>query len=856
MMRWLLAGILPLTFFLDGHAQSMEMLANMRTNFERLDSLGKMEGPFRKGLSLGWESNCYGINSYTFSADSSDVHSGKYAQRISCSKFESGGVQIREKGLSVVQGEYYTLYLWMKGSVETRVLVGLRENQAPYTFYVSNAFPMSNKWEPYMVVGKASRSDTSCGLYIMVGDTGTLLVDDVHVKEGNSPGALADRLPVHKGNLVYNSSFEVGGAGWQPGAGFVVAFGPAVAGRAFAKLGKERIESQPFSTTMGQRYTISAYLRSHRAGVHCSLGMSEWADLGADTPLPRVEIDTTVEITHSWRRYSVTGIAVPRYGCISEFEITSSDSLDVDNVQVEEGELTGYLPKDSVEIGVGVSRPWCFVGDSITYHVSVTSVLRRSFDLSYALTDLWGSCSCIESAVRYYSTSADDSFRIPMNETGMFRFSAEGVGVRAYGDNWVGVFPKSGPQSNLPSRFGTHVAPSFPIPGNALLASKAMGARWVRLHDFGDFCHWYQVEPQLGTYVWHDAEVRQLSSEGFRIIGNLGFPPVWAAKKEPGWTVSSTGWTNSPPSDTLAWKDYVSRTVDHYKGMIHDWEIWNEAYLKGFFTGTPEEYTKLLSIAYRTIKEIDPKSTVIGGCFGVYEEDWTEDVLSDHASNCMDEVSYHQYWGPNDVDMVSVDSVPKIVYNADHLQFLMKKFGGRKPIDITEGGVRSASFDSWVPPGYFPESARSAAATLVKGIAEMLSAGVSKFCYYFSGYNNGAPPWYSRMVNGATVLLDYGGRPKPTMMAYSATAEMLDYTTPIKSIYDTGVVLLLFKKGPELTAVVWGPRSTTISIPATKIFNMMGDQINNFRSVPKEPFFVRTKSLDTESLIKEIRLCY
>jgi len=85
-----------------------------------------------------------------------------------------------------------------------------------------------------------------------------------------------------------------------------------------------------------------------------------------------------------------------------------------------------------------------------------------------------------------------------------------------------------------------------PEPGNTLLASTSMGARWVRLHDFGDYCHWYQVEPEKGRFIWRDREIDALRKCGFLILANLGHPPRWAGRdSEKSWwgTLSGTSQT-------------------------------------------------------------------------------------------------------------------------------------------------------------------------------------------------------------------------------------------------------------------------------------------------------------------------
>jgi len=97
---------------------------------------GGMEGPFVEGLSQGWVKNCYGINEAQFAPEARDVHGGRFSQRITCTKFISGGVQFRLGGVRVERGKTYTLSLWMKGDVKSPVYVGIRKHGEPYTGYL------------------------------------------------------------------------------------------------------------------------------------------------------------------------------------------------------------------------------------------------------------------------------------------------------------------------------------------------------------------------------------------------------------------------------------------------------------------------------------------------------------------------------------------------------------------------------------------------------------------------------------------------------------------------------------------------------------------------------------------------
>ena len=97
---------------------------------------GGMEGSFAGGLAAGWVKNCYGSNDVVFAEETHNVHSGKAAQRVTCTKFVTGGVQFHSVNVAVEKGKPYTLRLWMKGDVPSPVYIGIRKHGEPYTGYL------------------------------------------------------------------------------------------------------------------------------------------------------------------------------------------------------------------------------------------------------------------------------------------------------------------------------------------------------------------------------------------------------------------------------------------------------------------------------------------------------------------------------------------------------------------------------------------------------------------------------------------------------------------------------------------------------------------------------------------------
>ena len=112
-----------------------------------------------------------------------------------------------------------------------------------------------------------------------------------------------------------------------------------------------------------------------------------------------------------------------------------------------------------------------------------------------------------------------------------------------------------------------------------------------------------------------------------------------------------------------SWADFVSTTVQRYKpggdlaqGQswasdigIRYWEIWNEPDLNDWWSGTVEEYYRLLEVGYKTIEAVDPEATVLLGGLAFFEkEDWLSDLLAqtggDPTKVYFDVLSSHHLW--------------------------------------------------------------------------------------------------------------------------------------------------------------------------------------------------------------------
>ena len=171
----------------------------------------------------------------------------------------------------------------------------------------------------------------------------------------------------------------------------------------------------------------------------------------------------------------------------------------------------------------------------------------------------------------------------------------------------------------------------------------------LRLWDNGTA--WSQVELTKGEFKWDNLEgaLANAESKGMTdILQVLGTTPEWAASKVTEPVYPPYPGANSAPKNIEDWDAWVTAVATRYKGRIAAYQIWNEANLKQFFNGTPEQMVELTKHAYDIIKSIDPDALVVGASpalrltsafdrfFAAYleglaAEGWPVDVIAIHT---------------------------------------------------------------------------------------------------------------------------------------------------------------------------------------------------------------------------------
>ena len=178
-----------------------------------------------------------------------------------------------------------------------------------------------------------------------------------------------------------------------------------------------------------------------------------------------------------------------------------------------------------------------------------------------------------------------------------------------------------------------------------------IGVRTVRAHAiFHDDTH--VITDSGYDFSVVDTIYDKLLAIGLRPVVELGFMPRELAS-DPSKTVFEYGAIISPPASYDAWYDLVRALVQHLvdrygldEVLTWDFEVWNEANLEVFWSGTKTEWLQLYDVSAAAVKSVDPRLAVGGPSSAA--AGWVDDLL-DHTKRYgtpVDFVSTHTYGSP------------------------------------------------------------------------------------------------------------------------------------------------------------------------------------------------------------------
>jgi len=202
-----------------------------------------------------------------------------------------------------------------------------------------------------------------------------------------------------------------------------------------------------------------------------------------------------------------------------------------------------------------------------------------------------------------------------------------------------------------------------------------IGVRWIR-----SVWRWDKIEWQQGQfdYALLDFVVAEAWRRQIRIVPALATPPRWAStapRDEPSFHIY--------PPQLPAWETFVEQTVRHFHTRIKYWEVWNEPNIMHRWSGTAEDYFRLVRATSTTARRADPTAQILIGALAQSGFAFLDQLLAMGAKDYFQVVSCHPY--PHK------DGQPRIEALVERLRLVLADYGCEdRSIWFTEVGWKAA----------------------------------------------------------------------------------------------------------------------------------------------------------------------
>lgn len=323
-----------------------------------------------------------------------------------------------------------------------------------------------------------------------------------------------------------------------------------------------------------------------------------------------------------------------------------------------------------------------------------------------------------------------------------------------------------------------------------------LGVSWI-LHTF----YWGGIEPEQGNFNFqsYDNMVNNAKNSNLKVLGVLAYDTRWIHPDR-------RGHNYIPPERIPDYLNYVRRTVEHFKGRVDAWCIWNEPNFH-FWQGSDKEFIELALQAATAVREVDKEVILLSGAFnrGFFglPEKFIRGLFESGAMEKVDFIAFHPY-------EVGVNRVIRI---NEKFREIVDQYGFGDKIWITEVGFPTG--------GWYPTKVSEIKfpLTVIKTCTLLAASGVEKIFWYqlFDPVNRaGSSEDFFGLVRSTEDYTSKGAEAFRLCAVYFSDSICYAYT-PERDNLPSGLNAFWFKRPDGGALVLWkdgfGFMQTSIKLP-------------------------------------------
>lgn len=764
--------------------------------------------------------------------------------RIDVKRVDDGWAQLSHSIPRVTGETYFRMSLTVRNLDGLTSTFGLRRSGSPYNWLWQTTQTYPSGWRELTYTFRADRVDYDVGIYVPLAGVGRFdlarfrlerFTREAYIEE-LSRGAASSL----QRNLVRTSRFPLGiQSGWvidrdSSDDENEVAPDSAVTGPSGAPALRVRtvrtiyLYSAPFPVHAAlDLHTASVYARG-RGTVRLNV-LSEGRSVAQRTLTADPD---------EWRRVEAP-FRVDLINKINTVRFEINGEIWLDAFQVERGaQASRYASGGAAEVSLQVDSQArvLFEDEEQKVRYAVTGETRGA-RLRLRLVDLYGGerdIALIPLGGEFLYAGEVDLAQLRTPFYGTFRIEAwveNDKGEAISPPNEIVVHrlrrPRYWMQDAPDSPFGTHTNSTL----RHILMAKAAGINWVRLHDAGTpYIGWYHLERKPGEWTFRDEDIYRYRRNGLMVLGAFATAPEWASHFDKARNNYFDRYYQ--PKDWDAFARYVRTVAERYRGVILDWDLWNEPWIPGYWAVRFDEsrndydfgpdpagsFVRLMKTAWEAAKAVAPEVRILGvnsttntsaANNRIPGAQWTRSIVEKGGLEYCDIICYHQY------------ASAELGYRGDEVETGLRNAAGAalpsgKPVWMTEGssvaGWRTGTgFLRYSAPSESFEDVWQTSDRLVRFVAGLLAQGVEKVFLYSMHTHV-----YFGMGNEYRVLVGEDGYLHPSAAAHSNMAWLLEGTRWGRTVtVAEGVTAYEFAgDGYTVTLLAPRPRHAPYKLPA------------------------------------------